>query len=225
MRVERHRHSSDTEAVEPLSLTVPSFSQLGLRAIPQALEGAIIPAVLFLVVRHFAGLAAAIVVALGWSGVAIMRRVVGARRVPGLVIVGAAMAVLQAVLGLASGSAFVYFFQPSIGTAAVAVAFFVSVLIDRPLARRFAGDFCALPAHILADLHVHRFFRHVSVMWAVVFAFNAAATLALLMTQPTEVFVVLKTVLSVGVTAGTVAASVLWFRAAMTRRGMLVVVA
>ena len=62
-------------------------------------------------------------------------------------------------------------------------------------------------------------------MWAVVFAVNAAATLALLMTQPTEVFVVLKTVLSVGVTAGTVAASVLWFRAAMTRRGMLIVVA
>lgn len=62
-------------------------------------------------------------------------------------------------------------------------------------------------------------------MWGTVGLANAGVTLWLLMTQPTAVYVVAKTVLSVGVTIGAVVASFVWFRRSMTRNGLLVTVA
>ena len=171
------------------------------------------------------GLGAGIGAALAWSAVAIVRRLRSGRRVPGMVILGAVTMIGRSILGFATGSAFLYFFQPTIGAACVAAAFLVSVKLDPTLAQRFASDFCQLPSHVLADLRVRRFFRRCSVMWGTVGLANAGVTLWLLMTQPTAVYVVAKTVLSVGVTVGAVVASFVWFRRSMTRNGLLVTVA
>ena len=147
------------------------------------------------------------------------------RRVPGMVILGAVTMIGRSILGFATGSAFLYFFQPTIGAACVAVAFLVSVKLDPTLAQRFASDFCVLPNHVLADSRVRRFFRRCSMMWGVVGLANASVTLWLLMTQPTAVYVVAKTVLSIAVTVGAVVLSFVWFRSSMTRNGLLVTVA
>ena len=111
-----------------------------------------------------------------------------------------------------AGSTFLYFLQPTIGGIFLAAAFLVSVVINRPLARRFAGDFCKLPRASLSDGRVHRFFRRISLMWGAVGLANAAAGFWLLTTQSTNVYVIASTVLSIGVTAAAVAASAVWFR-------------
>jgi intracellular septation protein A len=207
------------------AVTIPSLLQLGRRAIPQAIEGAIVPAAIFVSMQQLVGLAAAIVAALGWSAVAILRRLFAGRRVPGMMILGAVTMVARSILGLTTGSAFLYFFQPTIGASCVALAFLVSTRLDQPLAQRFATDFCVLPGHVLADMRVRQFFRRCSVMWCAIGLANASVSLWLLMTQPTAVYVVAKTALSISVTVGAVAASFVWFRRSMTRSGLVVTVA
>jgi hypothetical protein len=200
---------------------VPSLPQLGRRAVPQIIEGAVVPVALFVAMLQIAGLSAAIIVGLAWPTLAIVRRLRANRRVPAMIVLGAGLLVIRSVLALATGSAFLYFLQPILGTACLALAFLVSVPLDRPLAARFAADFCALPSHLLVNAHVHRFFRHISVLWAAVGFFNAAATLWLLTTESTTTFLMVKTTLSVMLTVFAVVVSTLWFRSSMTRLRVL----
>jgi intracellular septation protein A len=206
-------------------VALPSLRQLGRRAIPQILEGAVVPAILFLATRQVAGLVAAIAVALSWSVGAITVRKMRGQRIPGMVVLGAVTLLVRSALGAVTGSAFWYFLQPSIGTIGLASAFIVSVSFDRPLVRKFAGDFCALPSHVERDVRVHRFFRHCSLMWGVVGLFNAALTIWLLLTQGTVAFVVLKNVASVGATVMCVVLSFVWFRRMMTKQGFVIAAA
>jgi hypothetical protein len=208
-------------ADRPTVLTIPSLKELGRRALPQLLEGVLIPLGLFLVVMHVANVALAIIVALGWSGAVILRRILQRRRVPGIVIVGAMMLVCRSIVALATGSAFLYFVQPILGAACVAAAFLLSVVAGRPLARRFAADYCSIPGSLLADARVHSFMLRVSLMWAAVGFVNAGITLWLLVSQPTASYLVAKAAVSISATVVPVAISVLWFRRCMTRHGLL----
>ncbi len=129
-----------------------------------------------------------------------------------MTILSATRLLARSVVAVAAGSTFLYFLQPTIGGIFLAAAFLVSVVINRPLARRFAGDFCNLPRRVLSDGRVHRFFRRISLMWGAVGLANAAAGFWLLTTQSTNVYVIASTALSIGVTAAAVAASAVWFR-------------
>jgi hypothetical protein len=149
----------------PGVVAVPSLLLLGRRAIPQAFEAAIVPSALFIVVARYAGDNAGIGAALGFAVAAILWRFATARRVPGMMVLAIVTLVVRSVLAFVSGSTFLYSLQPSVGGCYLAAAFLVSVSLDRPLARRFAGDFCALPGDVLAEDHVHRFFCRISVMW------------------------------------------------------------
>jgi intracellular septation protein A len=213
---------------EPRARTVervalPTLHQIARRAVPQIVDGALLPLFLFLVVDHFAGLYLAMVAGLGWSAVAILRRVIGSRRVPAMVILGTAMLCVRSTLALSTGSAFLYFLHPTVGTAVVALAFLVSVPARRPLSGRFAGDFLTLPLDLLRTPHVQRFFMRNSMMWAAVGLFNAAAAYWLLVTLATSTFAITSTALSITVTVLAVGVSILWFRRSMSRYHLVTV--
>jgi intracellular septation protein A len=216
---------AELDAAAPPALVIPSLLQLGRRAIPQAFEAAIVPAVIFLVVARFADDQLAIAAALGWAVATIAWRLATRRRVPGMMILAGVTLLLRSIVGIASGSTFLYFLQPTIGGFCLAGAFLVSVSLDRPLARRFAGDFCALPHHVLADGRVHRFFRRISVMWGTFGLAKTALALWLLTTQPTDLYVATKTVFSIAFTVVLVAVSTVWFRRTVTANGLLPAVA
>jgi intracellular septation protein A len=200
-------------------VTIPSLRRLGWNAIPQIVEGAIVPAVLFLLAKHWFGFAAGIIAALTWTCVGIAVRAARGRRIPGLIVLRGSTLVARSALGLASGSAFVYFFQPVVGTMCLASVFLYSVVRGKPLAGRFAGDFCDLPDDVLADHRVHHFFRRASFAWAVVGFANAAVTLWLLRSQTTNTYIMVKPAMSVGITIVMVAASAVWFKWSMNRNG------
>ncbi len=209
------------EVVPHRGVTIPTLRYLGRRAIPQIIDGVVIPVGLFLLALRYWGIVPAIVAGLGWEAIAMTRRVRSGEGVPGFMIVGAAMLVTRSVLALATGSTFVYFAQPILGAALVAIAFLLSVIIGRPLARKFAGDYCEIPAHVQDDERVHSFMIRCSIMWAVVGFTNTAVTVWLLLSQTTSTYVMIKTPLSVFVTVGTIAISVLWFRRTMDRFGLV----
>lgn len=212
---------TDDEVVAPAGVKIPTLRYLGRRAIPQILDGVVIPVGLFLLALKYWGIVPAIVAGLGWEAIAMTRRVRSGDGVPGFMIVGAAMLVTRSALALATGSTFVYFAQPILGAALVAIAFLLSVIIGRPLARRFAGDYCDIPAHVDSDVRVHAFMIRCSIMWAVVGFLNTGITIWLLLSQSTSTYVMIKTPLSIFVTVGTIAISVVWFRRTMYRSGLM----
>jgi uncharacterized membrane protein len=117
---------------------------------------------------------------------------------------------------LATGSAFLYFLQPTLGTGLVAGVFIGSTLLGRPLAMRLAADFMPLPEALLAHDGVRRFFLRISLLWAGVFLANAGISLWLLVSQSLATFLWTRTVASLVLTAVAVAISTLAFRRCVT---------
>jgi hypothetical protein len=201
---------------------IPTLRTLARHAVPRVIEGTVVPLALFLITLRLIGVWGAMAAGLVWGYGLIALRLALRRRVPGVLLIGTATLTARTILAAVSGSTFVYFLQPTLGTAAVAAAFLVSVAFDRPLASRLADDFCPIPADLRANTHVRRFFRQISLLWAFIQAMNVAVTLWLLFTQSIGTYVVAKTALSSSLTVSAIIISTLWFRHSMARNGIVV---
>jgi hypothetical protein len=198
-------------------MEIPDLRTVARHAVPRFVEGTLVPLALFLVGLRVLGLWGAMGAGLLWVYSAIVLRLLLRRRVPGILMIGAATLTARTFVALLSHSVVVYFLQPSLATMLVAAAFLLSVPLDRPLAGRLAADFCPLPLEVHANTHVRRFFRQISLLWAFAQTLNAALTIWLLFSQSLATFVLLKSVVSVGVTVIAIVASTLWFKRSMAR--------
>lgn len=205
-----------------MQFEIPRLRTLARHALPNVVEGTILPVVVFLMALRLLGPIAAMVAGLCFGYTAVALRLVTRRRVPGLLLVGTVTATARTVIAIASGSVFVYFLQPTLGTALIATAFLLSVPLGRPLTERLARDFCPIPAEVLADSRVRRFFLQLSLLWAATQLVNASVTLWLLMSQEIGTFVIARTATSSTLTVGAIAVSTWWFRRSMARQGILV---
>jgi intracellular septation protein A len=197
---------------------LPPLRDLALRALPRLVEGVLIPTALFLLLLNTAGVRAAIVGGFAWSmSVIVVRRLLG-RRVPTMVLVGVGVLLVRTLLSLATGSSFLYFLQPTLGTATVGLVLLGSALVGRPLVLRLARDFCPLPADTMGDPHLRRFFLGISFFWAATNLVNAAVTLWLLVSQSVSTYVVTRTAMSWTLTIVAIGISVLWFTRVLRQR-------
>lgn len=208
------------EASQP-QFEMPRLRALARHAVPRVVEGTVLPVLIFLVTLRLLGVAGAVAAGLLWSYTAIGRRLVVGKRVPGILVIGAATLTARSVLALATKSMFVYFLQPTLGTVLVSLAFLLSVPLGQPLAERLAHDFFPLPEAMTSNRHVRIFFRRITLLWAATQLANAAITIWLLLSQSTGTFVATKPFVSLGLTGGAIAVSVLWFRRSMARAGVL----
>ena len=193
-------------------LPIPRLTSLARHATPHLLEATLIPLGLFYGGLKLLGLLGALLAALIWSYTALLGRLVTRRRVSGMLMLGIAGLTARTALALATGSAFVYFLQPTVGAALVATVFLGSALLGRPLAMRLAADFMPLPESLLAQHGMRRFFLRISLLWAAVFLANAGISLWLLVSQSLATFLWTRTVASVTLTCLAVAISTCWFR-------------
>jgi intracellular septation protein A len=191
---------------------IPRLAALARYATPHLLEATLIPLGLFYGGLQLLGLWGALLAALLWSYTSLLRRLVTRRRVPGILMLGIVGLTARTALALVTGSAFLYFLQPTVGTGLVASVFLGSVLLGRPLALRLAADFLPLPEALLAHHGVRRFFLRVSLLWAAVFLANAGISLWLLVSQSLATFLWTRTVASVTLTCLAIAVSTFWFR-------------
>jgi intracellular septation protein A len=194
---------------------VPRLAALAWYATPHLLEATLIPLGLFYGGLQLFGLWGALLAALIWSYTSLLRRLVTRRRVPGILMLGIVGLTARTALALATGSAFLYFLQPTVGTGLVATVFLGSVLLGRPLALRLAADFLPLPEALLAHHGMRRFFQRVSLLWAAVFLANAGISLWLLVSQSLATFLWSRTVASLALTGLAIAVSTWWFRRCM----------
>jgi hypothetical protein len=201
----------------PGVLELPRLTTMARHALPKVIEGTLIPLGIFYLVLWRAGTFGAIIAALGWCYAALAYRLATRRRVPGLLLIGAMGLTARTAVALASGSVFFYFLQPTLTGVVVAAAFLLSVPAGHPLAARLAADFFPLPPDLVRCAAVRRVFARITLLWALVNLCNAAATLALLLTQPVWVFVAAKTGVSGFMVAVGVAVSTIWFRRTLRR--------
>lgn len=201
-------------------LHLPSPLASVRHAIPAVVEGVIGPFAAFYAVLLVAGFRGALIAGLAWSYLAIGRRLVQRQRPPGTVILGAAILTARTAVTFATGSAFVYFIQPTLGTALVAVLFLATALVRRPIIEKLAKDFCPLEPSVFARPAVRRFFLQISVLWGVVLLSNAGFVLWLLLTSSLKAFVLERTASSWAMTALAIAFSIGWFIRAMRREGL-----
>jgi hypothetical protein len=198
--------------MSPVALDLPPLRTMAWHALPRLIEGAVIPTLLFLGLLHLGGRWVAIAGALGWSTLVIVTRLALGRRVPTIVLIGVGALALRTALAFAAHSSFIYFLQPTVGTATVGLCFLLSAMAGRPLVLRLARDFCPLPDDVMSHGHLRRFFLGISVLWGVVQLLNAALTLWLLLSQSLGTFMVLRTTMAHTLTIGAIAISVVWFR-------------
>ncbi len=196
---------------------IPPLRALARRALPHVIEATLIPLGLFYVGLWLLGTTGAILFALSWAYVAVGRRFVTGQRIPGLLLLGAAGLTARTAVALASGSTFVYFLQPSLTTVVIAGVFLLSVPAGKPLAEKLAHDLVAITPELLKSSVIRGVFNRITVLWAVVNLVNAAATIALLLSQPVHIYVAARTVVSfVGVAFGVVVSMRLFKRALVT---------
>lgn len=226
------RHTIDERAVKPLNslhhpptLVFPNLRATARHALPNVLEGKIIPVLLFIGLLELAGTAPALIGALLFSVGALVRRMVRREAVSGLLVLTTAGLLARTVAALATGSLIVYFLQPTVATALVAATFIGSVLIGRPLAERLMLDVCPVEDETRAHPDLRRFFSHFSLWWAFTSAVNFGVTLWVLLNESATTFVVVKSVLGPMTTTVTLSVAFFWFRSIMARSGTRVVFA
>jgi hypothetical protein len=194
----------------------PDFSKgeilraVARKGLPNIIEATIIPAILFYVLVVTVSGTAAIIAAMAWATVAVLRRVVVRQRIPSILLLGTLGLVVRTVVGLLSGSMFFYFVQPLATAVALGFLFLGSVLVGRPLISRLAHDFCPIAPEVLLRPAVVRLFVGLTVLWAGVHLLTAATTFGMLVSMPVATFVLVKTVTSMSITAAAIALTVSW---------------
>ena len=197
--------------IPPSPLPIPRLTALARHATPHLFEATLIPLALFYGGLRLLGLWGALLAALIWSYSSLLRRLVTRRRVPGLLMLGIVGLTARTAMALATGSAFLYFLQPTVGTVLVATVFLGSALLRRPLAQQLASDFMPLPETLLSHDRMRRFFQRISLLWAAVFLVNAGISLWLLVSQSLATFLWTRTVASVTLTCLAIAISTHYF--------------
>lgn len=190
--------------------------------IPRVVEATLIPAAIFYVVWHNVGIWPALFAALAWALALIVRRIATKRPIPGLLVISVLGLTTRTFVSMWTGSTFIYFLQPVIGTTVIAMTFLGSVLVGRPIVNRLAADFCPLSAEAASRKGVLRLFRQLTLFWAAVLLTHAAIGLTLLLTVSMNTFVTVKTVTGPSLTCAAVAATIIWSAKVARREGLMV---
>ena len=215
--------TAGTDTADVRTVVLPAVGATLRHAAPTVVEATVVPVLLFYGALWLGGVWWALGVALAWSYAAVGRRLARGGRVPGVLLLGTLGMTVRTVIAVLSGSVFVYFLQPTLGTVAVAGTFLASVPAGRPMIQRLVQDFLPLPAGFCDDRRVRPLFVRLTLAWAGVHLANAALTVWLLLSQPIEVFLLARTVAAGVLTLAAVAGSTLWFLAAARRAGVHVV--
>jgi hypothetical protein len=199
---------------------LPPWRTLLRQAGRHLVENTLAPLLVFYAVLVTVGLFWAFVGALGLCYLAILVRLVRRQPVPALLLLGAALLTARSLIGLLTGSAFLYFLQPSLGNFLIGALFLLSVPLGRPLAGRLAKEFCAFPSGLVGHQRLRAFFRRVSLLWAFVFCANGAVTILMLVSVPLTQFLFLSFSSSTGLIVVGVALSLVWFRRSLRQAGV-----
>jgi hypothetical protein len=188
----------------------PMLVAVARRGLPGIIEASLIPAAIFLLTNSFLGTRSAMLAVLLWGCASFTWRKHRGRAMPTLVIVALCGLAVRTLVGVLSGSTFAYFAQPIATMIAIASVFLLSVLLGRPVVAHIVHDFCPIDPDVAKRPAVIQLFAGLTILWAVAQLITAAATLTMLLSLDTTLFVVLKPVVTMSISAAAVTATIWW---------------
>lgn len=156
----------------------------------------VIPSALFYTCMVLGNIWLALAAALTWCYGALMWRMCTRRRTSGLLWLTIISLTAKTGFAFASGSTFIYFLQPALAETAAAFVFLGSLVVGRPLVARLAADFYPMDAELHTRPRIRTLFRQLTLLWGLICAAKATATLYLLQTVSVSEFVAAKSVIS-----------------------------
>jgi len=208
----------ERSAVTPVGTRVidmPGWRPILRHVLTRVVLVSVLPMVVFYTSLSLFGLrTGALVTATLYYG-ALLSRLLRRKPVLAATLFTAGFLALRIVVVFCTGSAFLYFIQPVIGTVAVATVFATSALAGRPVLDRLAHEFCPLTSEMSKELRQARFFDWLSIVWATTYCVNAVGTIWLLTNASLNGFIVIKSVLGPVITVGAVVTSYVIFRVTM----------
>jgi hypothetical protein len=221
MPVLRVGSTADPSARPPELSRRAAVLAVARRGGPHLLEATFVPAVLFYCCLVWGSLPLAYVTTLGWMYGSVVRRLVRRQMVPIILVLGVVGITVRTAMAVASGSTFVYFVQPILGTIATAGVFLLSLVYGRPLIGRLAIDFWPITPEMADNPRVISLFKGLTVLWAGINLVTAATTFTLLMYLPVATFVAAKQASGLAITTTGIAVTVCWSHRIACREGVL----
>ncbi len=204
----------------PVTIHLGALGAQLRRSIRHLVEMVLVPLALFYLLLTLTGMTGGLFAALGWGLAALGWRLVWRVPVPTVLLLTLGMLAARTVTGYVTGSTFLYFLQPTLGNFLIAFVLLVSLPFNRPFIAKLADDFCALPTTLTGNPKVQRFFRRVSLLWALVFIVNGVATLWVLARATLGDFLLITTVGKFALVGLAAVASLLWFRRELRGEGV-----
>jgi hypothetical protein len=214
--------ADDLEHPVPADLQLPRPGRLALTAGWSLAESLGLPVVAYIAGERLGGQGAGMAAATAAIWLTAVARKLLTGGVPGLLMISGLVLTLQTVLVLATGSVLLFLLQFPVANLALCILFARTAPTGRPLVAQLATEVVALRPLAAAHPGLDSFFRGATWLWAGIFAASAIGLAALLMLEPTTVFLLLTTVVTVaGVAVGTFL-SVLWFIRMLRHSGLRV---
>ena len=136
---------------------LPSPRTIILQGGAHLLETALAPIGLFYGVLVILGFGDGVIAAMAWALAAIAFRLLLRKKIPIMLLGTTALLAARTVLGLATGSEFLYFLQPTLQNFVLALIFVLSTPFDRPLLARLAAEVCSFPEGLAGHPRLLRF--------------------------------------------------------------------
>lgn len=194
----------------------PSVRETLLGGGPRFARDAFGPPLAFYVAWKAGGLVAGIAAATVVSLLA-FRVEKGAGRPGFMARLSLGIVVVQAVIGLASGSERVYLAQPVLVNAAFGLAFLGSVAVGKPLAGAFADELYSFPDEVRSSVTFRQVFARISVAWGAYLCLRSVFRLVMLTSGSIEGFLLVNVLTGMPLTALLMAWSI-WYAVRFFRR-------
>ena len=137
--------------------------------------------------------------------------------VPSLVMISIAVLTVQTAAAIATGNLLIFLVHFPIANLALCILFARTARGHSPIAARLAGEVIGLRCPDVHRPRLHRFFQHVTVLWAGVFLLLAVTLGVLLATVPLASYVSVWAATTVVLITAGIAASALWLRSVLRR--------
>ena len=173
-------------------------------------ETVVVPTAILYGCMHTVGTAAGLIGVIVWCLFTMgLRWVIGAR-VPSTLLLVVGILVLRTAIALATTSVWLYLMQPIAASVLMAVVFVGSAVLGRPITQKLAQDFIHLPELLLADNRMRRIFIEVALIWGFTRILDAGISLNSLLSWGDDAGVLVRGILSVGLTALSVVGCAYW---------------
>jgi uncharacterized membrane protein len=127
---------------------------------------------------------------------------------------------LQTVMVLATGQVWLYLLQFPVANLVMCLLFARTARGPSPLVARLAAEVVALRQPSSHHPGLHRFFQGATWLWAGIFFLLTAGLGILMVTEPTGLFLMLSSALTLTLVVLGIAVSGLWFRSVLRQFGL-----